>query len=86
MQPSVKKHAAVTGGENKVVAINPARLIGIMFQGMALEDGTHLGATKGQPEVARLRCLHRVHAQTAGFVSGTGENFEVQTHPEKQDL
>ena len=31
MKPGVKKHAAVTGRENEVIAPDPARLIGIML-------------------------------------------------------
>ena len=44
VQPGVKEHAPVTGRENEIVAINPARLIGVVPEGMAIENGAHLGA------------------------------------------
>ena len=59
---------------------DPARLLGIMFERVTVKHGAHLGASQRQPEVARLRSLHRIHAQSAGLIGRTGKNFEIQTH------
>ena len=32
VQPGVEEHAAVTGGENEIVTVNPARLVRVVFQ------------------------------------------------------
>ena len=44
VEPGVKEHAAVTGGENEVIAIDPARLVGIMAQSVAVKDCAHFRA------------------------------------------
>ena len=51
-----------------------------MFECVAVKDRAHFRAAQRQSEVAGLRCLDRVHGQSARFVGGAGKNFEIQTH------
>ena len=44
VQPGVEEHGAVSGGENEVVATDPARLVGIVFERVTVEDRAHFGA------------------------------------------
>ena len=80
VKPGVKEHAAVAGGENEIIAPNPARFVRIMFERVTVKDRAHLRASERQAEMARLRSLHRIHAQSASLVRGAGKNFEIQTH------
>ena len=66
--------------EDEDIAINPARLIRIVFQSIAEQDRSDLRAAERQPEMPRLRRLHSVHAQTARLSRSFGKNFSVQTH------
>jgi hypothetical protein len=70
----------MTGRENEIIAINPARLVGIIFEGVPPKHGTHFRASEWKSQVARLRRLDRVHAKAARLSCGLGKNFEVQTH------
>ena len=80
IQPGVKEHAAVTGGENEVIAPDPTRFVRIMFQGVAVKHRAHFRAAQRQAEVAGLRGLHGVHAKAARFIRRAGKDFEIQTH------
>src|ERR1700720_1220690 len=80
MQPGVEKHAAVAGRENEKIAADPARFVRIMFQGIAVKHRPHFGAAQGKPEMARLRSLHRVHAQTTRLCGRARKDFDIQTH------
>ena len=77
MQPGIKEHAAVAGGENKVIAPDPARLFRIVFERVTVEDRAHLRAAQRKTEVTGFRSLHRVHAQPACFVCRARKNFEI---------
>src|SRR6266700_4346807 len=65
VQPGVKEHAAVPAGEDEDIAIDPARLVWVVFQRIAEEDRSDLRAAERQPKMPRLRSLYRIHAQTA---------------------
>ena len=77
MQPRVKEHAAVAGGENKVIAPDPTRLFRIVFERVTVEDRAHLRAAQRKTEVTGFRSLDGVHAQPAGFVRRARKNFEI---------
>ena len=77
VQPGIEKHAAVSAGENEMVAIDPARLVRIVFQRIAVEHRADFCAAERKPEVSRLRRLHGIHAQTACFVRRPRENFDI---------
>ena len=51
MQPRIKEHRAVAGRENEAVAIEPAGLIGIVLESLAVKHGTDLGAAEGKTEM-----------------------------------
>src|SRR5690349_10994446 len=38
VQPRVKKHRPVTGREHEIIAANPPRLFGIMFERVTIQD------------------------------------------------
>src|SRR5712691_4321790 len=80
MEPDVKKHAAVTGGEDEIITTDPARFVGVMFQRVTVKYSAHFGAAERKPEMTRLRCLHRIHAQAARFIGRARKNLYVQTH------
>ena len=46
MQPAVKEHAAMAGRKNEPVTVDPARIVGIVFQGMPVENRTDLGGSQ----------------------------------------
>ena len=64
-----------------MVAVDPARFVGIVFERVAVEDRAHLGAAEREAEVAGLRGVDGVHGEAAGLVGGVGKDFEIQTHP-----
>ena len=80
MQPGIKEHAAVTGGENEVIAIDPARLVGVMFQRIAVEDCAHFRAAQRQAKMAGLRSVNGVDGKAARLVGRARKDFEIQTH------
>ena len=77
VQPRVKEHAAVAGREDEVIAIDPARFVRIVFQGVGVEHRAHFGATERKTKMTRFRSLHGVHAQTACLVRRARKNFNV---------
>ena len=52
VQPGIQKHAAVSGGKNEIVAINPARLFRIVPEQITVEHGPDLGASEGEAEMS----------------------------------
>ena len=80
MQPGVKEHAAVPGRENEIIAADPARLVGIVFERVTVKDRAHFRATQRQPEMPGLRRLHRVHGETARFGRRARESFKIHFH------
>ena len=52
VQPGIEEHAAVPGGKNEVVAIDPARLIWIMSEQITVEHRPDLRASERQTKVA----------------------------------
>ena len=71
----------MAGGENEVIAPDPARLIGIMTEKIAVKHRAHFRAAKRKTEMAGLRRFDCVHGETARFSGGAGERFEIQIHP-----
>ena len=67
----------VPAREDEDIAIDPARLVRAVFQGIAEEYCAHFGATEGKTKMTGLRSLHGVHAQTACFVRRPRKNFNV---------
>jgi hypothetical protein len=52
MQPTVKKHAAMSGGENKSIPIDPVWVIRIESQDIPKQHSSDLGIPEGQAKVS----------------------------------
>ena len=51
VQPSVKKHRPVTGREHEIIAADPARFFGIMFERVTIKDRADFRASERQAKV-----------------------------------
>src|SRR5437667_67340 len=80
VQPGVEEHAAVPGGENEDIAIDPTRLVGIVSERVPKKHRADLRAAERKAKMPRLRGLYSVHAQTARLISCSRKYFGVQTH------
>ena len=80
MQPGVEEHRAVAGGEDEAVAVEPARLVGIVDERVAVEDGADFGAAERQAEVAGGGFVDGVHGEAAGLVGSLGEDVGLELH------
>ena len=66
--------------ENEAVTVEPIRVVGIVLQGMAVEDRADFGGSQRQTEVAGFRFRHGVHCQSARVASGQFEWRNIKTH------
>ena len=57
VKPAVQEHAAVAGGEDKAVAVDPVGIIRIHGKGMSEESRSDLGCPKGKPQVTGTACM-----------------------------
>jgi hypothetical protein len=62
MQPTVQKHASVSGGENKSIPVDPVRVIRIESQGVPEQHSPDLGIPEGQAKVSRVCSLDGIHS------------------------
>ena len=85
VQPAVKEHRAMARGEDEAVAVQPARLVGIVHEGVAVEHGADLGAAQRQAEVAGGTLVDGVNGEAAGLVGGLGENLSLEFHGKSGD-
>jgi hypothetical protein len=51
VKPGIKEHAAVTGGENESVAVDPARMSRIKLERVAKENCSHLSRPEGKSQM-----------------------------------
>src|SRR5581483_6250950 len=86
VQPAIEKHRTVAGGEDEAVAVDPARILRIMHEGVAVKDGADLGATQGQAKVAGIGLVHGIHGEATGLVGGFGENFSLELHDKNRSI
>jgi hypothetical protein len=77
MQPTVEKHAPMSGGQDESVTVDPTRVLGKITERMSEEDRSDLSATKRQAEVTGSCRLNSVHGQAACLSSGLREIFCV---------
>ena len=62
VQPGVKEHAAVAGGEHEAIAIDPTRLVRIISQRMTKKHRADFRATERKPEMPGLEtCTASMH-------------------------
>jgi hypothetical protein len=54
------------------------RIIGMVAQRVTVEDGADFRTAERQSEVAARTGVNGVHGESAGFVGGAGECFEIQ--------
>jgi hypothetical protein len=80
MQPAVKKHATVAGREDEAVAVEPAGILGIVHQRIAIEHGADLGGAERQAEMAGGGFVHGIHGEATGLVGGFGQDFGLELH------
>jgi hypothetical protein len=70
----------MTSGQHEAIAIDPARAIRIVLQGMPIEDGTDLRRAERQAEMAGLAGVDGVHREASGLIGGLGEERGLQDH------
>jgi hypothetical protein len=63
VEQSVLEHAPVAGGENKAVAVEPVRVLGVVAHDLIVEDVSHGRAPHGEPRVAGVGLLDGVDGQ-----------------------
>ena len=80
VQPRIKKHGTVTGGQDEAVAVEPLRLGGVIPKKVAEERRSDFRAPEGKPKMARRTFVDCVHGETARFVGSAPENLELRIH------
>jgi hypothetical protein len=70
MEPRIKEHASVTGGEDEAVAVDPAGVGRIDLESLTKEDGPDVGGSERETKMARLAGGDGVNGQTAGIAGG----------------
>ena len=80
VEPRVKKHAAVAGGEDEAVTVEPARALGVVDEGVAEKDGADLGGAERETEVTGGAGVDGVDGEAAGLVGGLGQEVGLQGH------
>jgi hypothetical protein len=68
MQQAVEQHGAVAGGKDEAVAIEPARILGIVLEEPRPQRESHGGCAHRHAGVPRVRILHRVRGKNADGV------------------
>jgi hypothetical protein len=63
VEQSVLEHAPVAGGEDKAVAVEPVRVLGVVPHDLVVEDVAHGRASHGEPRVAGVGLLDGVDGQ-----------------------
>lgn len=70
----------MTSREDETVAVQPARLIGMIMEGVAEENGADLRATERQAEMPGLAGVHGIHGEAAGFSGGARKGIKLESH------
>ena len=80
VQPAIEEHAAVTCRENKTIAVQPARLFGIVAESRSEKDRSDFGAAQRQAKVAGFAGGDGIDGKSTRIARGRGENFVGQAH------
>ena len=80
MEPRVEEHAAVTGGQDEPVAVDPARALGIEGKGVPEEHRAYLGAAERQAEVPGVAGMDGVDRQPARLVGRLFKDLGREGH------
>ena len=78
VEQAVQEHGCVAGGEDKAVAVVPARVRGIVLKETVPEGVGHGGLTHGATGVTVARLLHGVGGQQAQSVDAEGVQVAVR--------
>ena len=70
----------MAGGEDESVAIEPARVVGILLEGVSIKDCADFRATEREAEMAGIAGMDGIHGETASFGGGAGERVGVDFH------
>lgn len=70
VKQSVLEHAAVAGGENEAVAVEPVGVLGVVPHYLVVQDVAHRGASHGKTRVTRVRLLYGIYGQEPDRVDG----------------
>src|SRR5437764_14344951 len=68
MQERIEQHRAVTGGEQKAVAVRPLRIMGVITHKARPQHVSQRRATERQAGMARLGALYCVNRKRANRV------------------
>ena len=71
MKQRIEHHRAMARGQHEAVAVGPARIGGVEFEEAREQHGGDIGGAHGQPGMARLRRLDRVHRQRPNGIGET---------------
>ena len=77
MEPAVKEHTPVTGGQNETIPIDPLGIRWIDLKILTEQYGPEFGCAEGKPEVPRTACVNGIDGQTSGLISRLLKNFLV---------
>jgi len=67
----VLEHAAMAGGKDEAVAVEPIWVLGVVPHDLVVQDVTHRSAPHGQTRsVTRVSLLHGIHPQESDHVHG----------------
>ncbi len=80
VQPGVEEHAAVSGGENETVPIEPAGLLRIVRERVPEQHGADIGGAERETEMTGGTRGHRVDRETAGLGCRLGEKVGFERH------
>ena len=75
VEPAIEKHRAMTRGEDKTVAVEPFWSGGVVAHRVSVENGTDIGSTERESEVAGAAGVDSVNGEAARFIRGGGEGF-----------
>ncbi len=80
VEPRIEKHGAVSGRENKTVAVNPTRAFRIVLECVTIKHCSHLRCTQRKSQVSGLAGMDGVHGQATGLIGSFCEKESLQGH------
>mmetsp|Transcript_24619 Transcript_24619/g.38027 ORF Transcript_24619/g.38027 Transcript_24619/m.38027 type:complete len:530 (+) Transcript_24619:759-2348(+) len=77
VEPGVKEHGSVSGGEDEAVAVDPGGVLGVVGHLASVKGGSNLTTSEGKTHVTRVSGSNGVHGQTTSLIGSGGERSEV---------
>mmetsp|Transcript_31839 Transcript_31839/g.67832 ORF Transcript_31839/g.67832 Transcript_31839/m.67832 type:complete len:518 (+) Transcript_31839:724-2277(+) len=74
VQPGIKEHGSVAGGEDEAVTVHPLGILRVVLHLGSVENGSNFSASKRKTHVAGVSGGDGVHGKTTGLVGGRGES------------